>query len=582
MKNNIKTALTSMRSEVEANKKYAEDFLADVDEMEPEELSFNDMDVDGESVPLEDEFAGDLEDGELGEEKIVIETVEDAKKYLNEAKDDLTAVIDNLDGILGQTEEEIDKLAYKRSTAAYQSNLTTLSNQADKSIVEAKASVKHWSFLKKAHNPAATITDSKLAEAAQTVLEVSKFSKLMTKIFQKEATAVPPTGAEFSGDKFPGGKDPKEVEDRAWHGSAEKFNRDTAFENARANPAVDHRLDTTEYSRDEKPYINASLHKDANKFASAWDIFDSKNQKRMIVSFANVPDSIGARNDNTFKIFANKNYGEEIIKSVAKNGIEVTRKALNGVYASVANAGMVSLASLEAISKEPKLKDKTLVRKYYTDMYGDAEYARALTSKKTNTASAPKSKTAADMNVAYTPKDEHPKDKKTENVKDGTGKLSNQDQDPQEIKAKARKSVEIARKFAAVGSIPFTKTAIYNKSRELVQGTVADMNVVDVTLSQLPIVNEAALVEAHIPETESGIVGSTRTGVSDPKSTVNTENLDSKVNGDAKFSSVVPQSPNAGVSGMQIANSFTTIANKLERKGINPASVLKKPHYRQS
>ena len=105
---------------------------------------------------------------------------------------------------------------------------------------------------------------------------------------------------------------------------------------------------------------------------------------------------------------------------------------------------------------------------------------------------------------------------------------------------------------------------------------------VEATLSVMPIVNEAALREAHLPDSEVGIIGNSSVGVRDPKSQVKAENVDGAVKSDAKIAkqaSVVPQVATTQTQNMQLSNLFTTTAKALQDKGVD-LGKLRQPRYR--
>lgn len=539
-------ALGEMEDELNSTKKDADSFLGDVKELSPDDMSFDSND---ESL------------GEEDKEKIdKIKTPADAKKALNTCVTDIQSVIDALDGLTGQATEEKSAIAFKRLNAKYSSELVGLAQQTDSAIADAKKALSYWAFLKKAKKASKKSTQSSTAtshdsidQAFATVEKSLSFADKIANLLgykKVEATAVPPSGADFSGDKWPNGKDPKEVEERAWHAGAEKFKRDKSFEDARPNPTVDNRLDTVEYPRNDKPYVNASFKENKdNKFSSYWEVVDAKSGRKLVADFANVPSETGPKNDQTFKEFSSKFYGNRIADTVVKEGLEAVQKQLGGTISKVTVEGLKAIAA-----------DKSSLKKYYTDAFGDSSYASDLTS------GSDKSK----MDVAYTPKDDSVKNKKVE-TKDGTGKLSAKDIDIE--RALARQAVVLARKFASRGAIPFTKESIMKKAESLMKLTAAEFKMRSESLDEIPIVNESALKEAHIPDTETGIVGNKAEGVRTPTAQVKTEDINSNVKSDAnvKKSSFVPQTATDGVP--QIKYQFNTVKARLDEKGIAPEKL---------
>lgn len=555
-------ALAEMKAELEAVKAAVEDFDAQLGDTGPSDIDFGGMD---ESGPSEDiDFGGG--EGEEGKEKEpVIKTPEDAKKALEEAKKDISNVVENLDGLVGQTEEEEKIATFKRPNEKYASTIASLASNADKAITDAKGALKHWAFLLKLKKKASKtpINDNRLKSALDTVKEAKSLVSEVEGLF-KAGTSVPPTGAKFTGDKWPNGKDPKTVEDHHWEAGASKFHKDKKFEDARPNPAVDERLTTVEYPRDDSPFVNASVHvvDGENKEASYWDIADTKSGKRMLVTFASLPDEIGPKDEKTFKMFITPRYGRLIASNIAQHGFDSIKEQLDGKLAKFVPTSLAKVAA----------DSKTNVRKYYTDAYGDAEFSKRMVA----------GQDKENMDIAYKPKDDKVKEADT-NVKDGEGTLSTQKVDPQLIRAKAAKAVELAQFAASRGIIPFTKQAVRKTAQEYMKYTDEQFKFAEATYGKLPLVNEAALKSAHIPDAESGIVGNPLEGVRDQGASASTEDLDSGVASDAKVSSkkasFVPQ--------VTVDNQLnkkspfkSRMVDGLQKKGA--LSDVRKPHYKTS
>jgi len=279
----LQSGLKSMAAELNVTKKRAADFLEDLGEVAPNDVI--DQEIPGESG----EATKELPEGNKEESKEKkIKTPADAKAVLEEAKTDLQNVVDSLDGICGQVEEEEKKASFKRQNDRYAGSIQTLAVSAQKVIQDADDAMNHWAFLSALKNPASKIQNSSLKNVAETLEDVDRINRIVDRTASRRfSTAVPPTGSEFTGDKFPGGKNPAEVENRAWADGAGKFQKDRKFEDARPNPAVDNRLNVEDYSRDEKPHVNASfVIVPENKYASYWDITDTLSGKRIIADFA--------------------------------------------------------------------------------------------------------------------------------------------------------------------------------------------------------------------------------------------------------------------------------------------------------
>lgn len=555
-------SLAEMVEELNEAKGDTDAFLSDISEIGPDELDFT-------------------EDDELSEEEkgLVekIKTPEDAKKVLKTSIDDLQRVSDSLDGLSGQVEEELTEAAIKRYSAKYAASLISLAEATDKVLADSKEAIAHWAFLKRARKvkPAAVTAapasfdpiDQAFANMEKSLTFVEKFAKLLgyektkgQEVSGKEvdATAVPPTGADFSGDKFPQGKNTAEVENRAWAAGAGKFDRDVNWEGSKINPAVDQRLTTVDYPRNDAPYINASFkfNKD-NKFSSYWEIVDPRAGKKVIADFVNVPADIGTKNEASFKLFSSKQYGKRILNEVTATGIDAVAKSLGGVVSAVDKDTLKVIAA-----------DKGSLKSYYTDAFGDSGYAAELTAGKDN----------AGMDVAYTPKDNSVANKSTE-TKDGVGKITDikdpkqvtADEEHEVLMAKSRQAIMLARKFSSRGAIPFVVGAIMQKAEELMELDDEQFAATEDAIEDIPVTNEAALKSAHIPDTEVGIVGNTKEGVRDQAAKVVTEDINTNVKSDAtvsKQASLVPQmlsdNPN------EIKFKFNTVVSRLAKKGITP------------
>jgi hypothetical protein len=447
----VKTALLEMNEELKQWKTADEGYLDEFQDTKPEDVSLDeDMGEGGPTPDMEGE-----EDEEHKKHPIEIKTPEDAKKVLDEAIEDIKAVVDNIEGVMGQGEEEGEKVAFKRieGNTKYASELNTLSTTASKAIDEVKTSLKHWSFLKKRINKkkeakldTSGITHPELKQVANTIQQMGLLEKLLAKAgYEKkskivtEATAVPPTGADFSGDKWPNGKNPAEVEIRHWEAGAKQFHSDNKKYNANPNPAVDPRLKDEVNPHDEKPYVNASY----NDVTRSYDVFDPKTKKAIRFTLADAPLDAGRKDELGLKGFASKKFANDVCAAVIEGGIEWVRKQMNGQYLN------------ETLAKQAAKSDKSSTRSYYTEAFGDASYARELTSGKDNQT----------MDTAYKPeKDEVKNDEKNPEfgkAKDGTGKISSQEEKEVTL-AKARKGVELAKLAAAAGVIEYNQEEVRN------------------------------------------------------------------------------------------------------------------------
>lgn len=542
--NALKADLTEMKKDLLQVKKAAEELMEDLKDAKPEDIS------------LDSEMAPDKKE----EHPVEIKTPEDAKKVLNEAVEDIQQVIDKVDGLAGQADEEVEKVAFKRSSDKYASTIQALASTADKAIEDATSALNHWSFLKNRikvkeaalTNPALRDTLTQVKEAHTLLEGIKSFLG-----FNKQATAVPPTGAEFTGDKFPNKKNPADIENHHWEAGAQEFKKNKKKEDSMVNPATETRLTDAGNPHDEKPFVNASLFEEpGNKFGSFWVVADSKVGKQIKVAFVNIPPKIGPRNEYGFSQFSSKEWGIKLAERVTEIGLESVRTLTGGEYVH-------KTASLSSTAVE-----KGSIKKYYAEAYGDASYAKDLVAGDTKK-----------MDTAYVPKEKTVKDADT-NTKDGAGKLSSVE-DPAVIKAKAHKMIGIAKKAAAAGIIDFNKQSLKSYASDLMKKSDAAVDAIEDTLDHSVIYNEAALKEAHIPDTESGVIGNTATGVSDPKSQVSTEDVNKNVASDAKIASFVPQMQKQASVQPEVASMFTTLEKRLQEKGVDLTKTrVRKASYR--
>jgi hypothetical protein len=593
-KSEVVSALGEMAAELTATKSNVEKFAEDLSAMKPEDMDFTfdeapGGEAEGKGVEEGEGKPEGIEDSSKEEEKEKLpKTKEEAKKILDEATKDIQAVVDGLDGILGQAEQEKEAAVIKRPNAKYASNLSELSKNADAAIRDAKGALKHWAFLKKAYRPqesVANLTHPDLKQVANTLEQMSIFEKAMNKLGfvraskQTMATAVPPTGAEFSGDLWPNGKDPKEIETRHWQAGASEFDRSKAKEDKNPNAAVDPRLTDEGNPHDEKPYVNASLYiPDDNKFGAYWEVTDSKTGRSLVATFANIPEKVGPKNESTYKYFTSEKYGSQIATRVIQSGIEEV--------ATVLGANFVKTADLQSAAREPKIKDKGKVRKYYAEAFGDRAYARELTS--TTKQAGEKGAVNSEMNVEYKPKDDKVESTNTGEdfgkAKDGPGKLSSQEpsaEDKALIRARAERAVELAKVCASRGGVAFVKKAMLDKASEYMQMDDTTFSATANALNSLPIVNESALKEAHIPDTEIGIVGNKSEGVRTPMAKVKTEDINPSVKSDANISknaSLVPQITSDSEQKRDISGLFSTTLKRLQKAGVS-VNKLRQPTY---
>ncbi len=408
--------LEAMQQDLLSVKKAAQNRLKEIkafDDLDtPVELPGDEdvIELGDEFEPFEDELPFEEDD-----EPTVIEDASDAEKVLEEAREAIEDVIDALDNIAGEAGEEVEASRTRVLNPKYATKIESLHKKAAEAMISTARTLKHYSGLKpgkktvKANkgnedfSVSSEVTPESLKHAGKAVKEAISFIdgvKRALGLGGKEGTAVPPTGADFSDDKWPSDTgDPAQVELNHWEAGARKFHNDKDFENARPNPAVDKRVDTDEYSRDEKPYVNATFVLNNNdKYSSYWDIVDTRSGRRMRTMFSKAPKSLwDSRLDKegNFKAFSSKAYGANLVDHVMKLGMPAVKADLNGEWGDFKKA----IASLRAKGQEYQGDDKETVRKYYTDAYGDPEYSRKLTSSK-------KKEAVGDKNIRQKGKDD--------------------------------------------------------------------------------------------------------------------------------------------------------------------------------
>ena len=110
----------------------------------------------------------------------------------------------------------------------------------------------------------------------------------------------------------------------------------------------------------------------------------------------------------------------------------------------------------------------------------------------------------------------------------------------------------------------------------------------------MPLVNEAAIKEARIPEdneVEKGVVANKFEAVTKPENSMPAEGLNSDVKSDAKIKqaskavAAVPQlQTNSSLNQPDFRTSLNTLQNRLIRKNINPDVLTArrvKAHYKE-
>ena len=553
-----------------------------------------------EGQPEGNEFGGNDEEKKEKE----IKTPDEAKKVVNEAITDLKAVVDGIDAITGQGEDMEDKTSSKtaRFSSKMQQEFGLLTRQAASAIDDARGAIRHWSFLLKNKH-----TSAQASTSHDIVRNVKDGIRVWQELGAVLATAVPPTGAEFSGDKGINGDinyAPKK-ELKWWQSANAEFKADKAKEDRMPNPTSEPRLVDAGNPHEFGAHVNAKIVQKNPVFGSAIVMRALNTEGRglyAVATWEGLSNAVGPKTEANYKIFTSEAFAKNVEDHIRKNGLEAVAAYLN---AEVDGVGLQSTA------KEPKIKDKAKIRAYYADAYGDKEFARELTSgKKTATelgmginqdkAGAVTKGTGTDMNVAYTP------EKDSANAEEGGlegGDSSNSvgggkvdTKASLEVRqARARQAVDFARLAASRNVIPFTKAAIAAKAREVVEFSNEKFAAQKELLESMPIVKDAALKEARIPdneEVESGILANRHEAVREPRnSTGAAEGLDSSVKSEGRIaqastaSAAVPQLQSTSALGKEsFVSKLSTISNTLRGRGMNPeqeAFRTVRPHYRK-
>ena len=548
-----------------------------------------------------------------GQKPPKIETPEEAKTTLHDAINDLKGVVKGIDNITDQAGDVAEKTSSKtfRLSSNIKEEITQLTKQAIAAIEDGKSAIKHWAFLLKVSpNGKSALSDKgiTLRQAAQVVKEAKE---VVGEMHQTFGTAVAPTGAEFSGDKTLS-KRPEAVENNTWHKGFDEFESNKAKEDKIPNAASEPRLTDEGNPHEFGAYVNAKSVAKNDKFSSALVIRTldqtGKNGKYAVVTWDKLNNNVGPKNSENYTKFVSPAFAKAVEDHVKKSGLESVASYLN---ADVDGIGIAKVA------REPKVEDKAKLRAYYADAFGDAEFAKELTSNQKTAVdlamginqdkASNVTKGGDDMNIGYKPDKDSANDEpggldggdKSNSLGTGKGEAK-ASLSVEERQAKARVAVDFARLAASRNVIPFTKTAIKTKALEVVAYSEEKFNAQKELLESMPLSNEAALKEARIPEdgeVEKGIVANKTEAVRSPENKMPAEGLNSDVKSDAAIkkasqmtAAIVPQlQKESALTKESFVNKLDTFQNRMARRGINPEELttdkgtpLKvKAHYRK-
>ncbi len=208
---------------------------------------------------------------------------------------------------------------------------------------------------------------------------------------RKDAAAYPPTDAEFTGDKQVSPV-PQEKELSHWHEGDARGDRDVGAEGGYDINNIGDRIELY-----EKIKVLTSVRDRSQKNASEsrWIVRGAKDQHLGDVTFADVTDDPSFTRDN-YAHFLSDEYGEGLRIAVAmfgekclQNGFASMtpqqRQTVSDFYDSekeqhVAADDRVKQAALNIVKafESPEVPEKSKLVSYFTDAFGDAEYARNL------------------------------------------------------------------------------------------------------------------------------------------------------------------------------------------------------------
>jgi hypothetical protein len=327
----------------------------------------------------------------------------------------------------------------------------------------------------------------KLDETLANAEKIKRANDQLAEIFgkKKEATSMPPTGAKDPGDY---GEPPVAKELATWKGFYQEYEKIKDKEKRTE-------FDTPEGRVELLTGVIAKLFLNREKVGdSYWLVTKKGNDFAVKASFTDVAE--GNMTQDNFKMFCSPSYKLALLKSISNIGLEDTRREMFGKWVKVKTKIAAEFEGKQ-IEKVPQdlydthEKDKASGEKregeevadakasvndkgYYSEAFGDPGYAKALAAEN----KALKRKIAA---------------LEADKIADTL----------------AKRAVDLARKAAAVGAIPFTSEAVIGKAKEYAALNSDGFEAVAKTLDSLPVVNAKALTAYQIPEAEnvnSGIV----------------------------------------------------------------------------
>ena len=332
----------------------------------------------------------------------------------------------------------------------------------------------------------------KVEEVVAGATSIKKASDQLRQMFDKEATSFPPTGARDPGDY---GEPPVAKELSTWKGFNQEYEKMKGKEKRTE-------FDTPEGRVDLLTGVVAKLFVNREKRGdSYWLVTKEGSNFAMKSTFADVAED--NQTDENFKKFCSSFYKLLILKAVSNKGLDDTRREMFGSWVKVKKTAVpfegreITTVPKGLYDSHEGEKDSGKARpgvettdapkvagdkKYYSEAFGDSGYAGELT----------KAKVAAIV-------------KENENLKKKVKAL----EEDRIAEALAKRAVDLARKAAAAGVIPFDAESVTEKAQEYSELDDRGFKAVEDTLNTLPVVNAKALKAYQIPEAEnvnSGIV----------------------------------------------------------------------------
>ena len=321
----------------------------------------------------------------------------------------------------------------------------------------------------------------------------------------KEAAAQPPTGARDPGDYGdPGAVESHEMS-RWWQDMYPEFEKMKANEVSIEFNVPEGRVELLTGPVGQREESNTEVGKQTNaptifakRFTNAWEpkrsfygvvkVAEDGSVEAFTTNFSDVTDDDAGKDQ--FDSFTSDEYLDEIVETVKTNGVEATRKCMNGKTAQLEGITPGKTEKVNPLyDTDEENKNSNSERKgerpdpkeghgkavsndkaYYAKAYGDEGYASDLVTAQKKVASLKQK--VADMEM----------DRKSDLI--------------------AKQALHMARVCASRGIIPFDLTNVQAQAMEYIKYDENGINAVKAHLEKLPVVNQRALEAYQIPEAE--------------------------------------------------------------------------------